>query len=281
MAIGQLVRLGWLTDPAHDLNAAIECFLTYCQAKNLSPNTVQYYAYRLGSFRRYVEEHASSSATSEITRQVIRDFVTAEIENCSPSTANHSVTTLRAFFGFLVREGYLVESPMVGVEKVRQKRTLINTFATEQIEAILASCGKDFVGVRDKAVILMLFDTGLRVSELCGLTLADVSWTDQQLLVLGKGNVERRVGFGQAARQALAQYTARRGELETDAVFVTCCGEPLNRHRAAEIVKKRCKMAGIAGLRCSPHTLRHTFAVTYLRDGGDLFSLQKILGTAI
>jgi integrase/recombinase XerD len=278
MAVGELIRLGALNDPTRNLSAAIECFLTYCRAKNLSENTLVYYGYRLEAFRRYVEQQDSGLATAEITRPFIRDFVRSEIEARSPSTANHSVTALRAFFGFLAREGFLTDNPMIGVEKVRQKRALISTFATEQIEAMLASCGKDFLGVRDKALILMLFDMGLRVSELCGLKLADVSWSDQQVLVLGKGNRERTVGFGQASRQALAQYVARRGELKTDAAFVTCFGDPLNRHRAAEIVRKRCKMAGVTGLRCSPHTIRHTFAVSYLRGGGDLFSLQKILG---
>ena len=278
LAATELIRLGTLNDPARNLNAAIECFLTYCEAKNLSENTLAYYGYRLATFRRYVEQQDSGLATVEITRRLIRDFVRSEIEACSASTANHSVTTLRAFFGFLTSDGYLADNPMTGVEKVRQKRALINTFTTEQIEALLASCDKDFLGVRDNALILMLFDTGLRVSELCGLRLGDISWSDQQVLVLGKGNRERRVGFEQAARQALAQYVARRGELKTDVVFVTCFGDPLNRHRAAEIVKKRCEMAGVSGVRCSPHTIRHTFAVSYLRDGGDLFSLQKILG---
>ena len=91
-------------------------------------------------------------ATIEITRQIIRDFVTAQIEKCSPSTANHSVTTLRVFFAFLVREGFLIVNPMDGVEKVRQKRALIKIFTTAQIEMIIATCGRDFLGVRDGTI---------------------------------------------------------------------------------------------------------------------------------
>lgn len=155
---------------------------------------------------------------------------------------------------------------------------MINTFSLEQIYAVLVTCGRDFVGVRDRALIMMLMDCGLRASEAAGLDLDNVHWTECTLLAMGKGSRERVVPFGQATRKALTNYTFRRGDLDTNALFLSTLGCQMDRHRIWDIVGERCARAGITGVRCSPHTLRHSFAVSYLRNGGDVFSLQKMLG---
>lgn len=275
MAGAQVIRISGLTPLADSLESATEGFLNYCRSRNLSENTVSYYRYRLESFGRYLEGNAPGTAPKDMTPQLIRAFLAKE---SSPATANHSVITMRAFFNFLVNDGFLSESPMHGVDKLKRKTTVIDTFTFEQVEAVLRTCGKDFVGMRDRAAILVLLDCGLRVSELCGLTLDDISWNEQTMMVLGKGDKERVVPFGQNTRQALTQYLARRPELGTRAFFVTCYVQPLDRYRMREVIQGRCSTAGITGLRCSPHTFRHTFAVQYLRNGGDVFSLQKMLG---
>ncbi len=280
MPVGQAIRISSATDLADNVTAAVDAFVIYGQAKNLSPNTLLYYQYRLRAFRDYLDRHAVSSAPKDITPRVIREFINDEIQRRSPSTANHSVTTLRAFFGFLVDDGFLDSNVMNGVKKVRCRKPLIETFTLEQLEAILATCDKSFVGVRDQAIILVLFDTGIRASELCGLTLDDVSWTEQTMTVLGKGDRERVVSFGKATRQALALYLARRGDVETDRLLISVYADPIDRHRLRRIIRARCERVGVTGVRCSPHTFRHTFAVTYLRNGGDVFSLQRLLGHA-
>lgn len=278
MAKSQVVRIDSFVSPAEDMTAAVQSFLSYCRAKNLSPNTLAYYNYRLKSFLQYLDEQKSDTAPSDITPQLIRAFVTSENTIHSASTANHSITALKAFFRYLALDGFIDTDPMASVQKIRQRREIIQTFSTDQIQAIFKTCQNDFQGIRDRAIIMTLFDCGLRASELCGLSTRDISWGEHTLLVLGKGDKQRVVPFGQATRQAIAQYASRRGQLETDALFVTCYGDPLNRFRLNEIIVRRCKSAGIDGVRCSPHTFRHTFAVSYLRAGGDVFSLQKILG---
>jgi site-specific recombinase XerD len=276
MALAQVVRLQ--ISPAESLPAALSSFLAHCKAKNLSSKTLDYYTYRLRAFEEYLESNGLSVTPDCVTRDMCRGFVTSEMEAHSLATANHSVTTLRAFFNYLVDEGFLPASPMNGLKKLRAGRRLVNTFSTEQVEALLATCEKSFVGARDRAAIMMLFDCGLRVSELCGLVLDDISWSEQTLFVTGKGDKDRLVSFGESTRRALVRYLDRRGDLETKAVFVTSLAEPLTRFRVAKIIKARCARANITGVRCSPHTLRHTFAVSYLRSGGDVFSLQKLLG---
>jgi integrase/recombinase XerC len=257
------------------LAAAIESFLATCRARNLSPNTCEYYTYRLRAFRTYLEADTPPDA---ITADVIRDFLSFELERNSPTTAQHSYCALRAFFAYLESEGFVSDNPMTRVAKPKRKQSVIPTLNQSQVEALLATCGRDFYGVRDRAIILTLIDCGLRVSELVTLKLDDVDLLRQTLLVLGKGNKERLVPFGNTVKQALASYIARRGDLETDVLFVGHLGEPMTRHAVRWMLRIRGKEAGITGVRLSPHTLRHTFAVSYLRAGGDTFSLQKILG---
>ena len=278
MELGQVVRIAALTDPAGNIHAAIESFLLFCRAKNLADQTINYYYYRLQAFQRYLEGQAPDTMPQDIMPQLIREFLADELERNSPSTVNHSVIALRVFFNYLVGEGYLARNPMENIQKVRCKKALIETFSRDQVEAVLATCGKDFLGVRDRAIIMSLFDCGLRASELCGLTLDDISWDDQTLRVLGKGDKERIVPFGQAAKYALMQYAGRRAQVASRFFFVNCYSGEMDRYRVRDIVKARCKQAGVTGVRCSPHTLRHTFAVEYLRAGGDPFVLQKVLG---
>jgi site-specific recombinase XerD len=218
--------------------------------------------------------------SESITPDVVREFLASEQERVSAMTAAHSYITLRAFFRFLLREEWLDTNPMEKVEKVRVPRKVIGTFTSEQVQQMLAACnGRSFNGLRLRAIILTLLDCGLRVSELCGLSPEDASWDSQTLRVMGKGSRERVVPFGEAARQALVAYCARRGELHRqERLFVTVYGDALDRHEAHRLVSNCGRKAGVTGVRCSPHTFRHTCAVMYLRNGGDAFSLQRLLG---
>lgn len=259
----------------YDLDAAVTSFLAYCRSKNLSSKTIDYYAARLLALKRFT----GSRPPADMTASHVREFLTHEKETNSPATANHSLCTLRVFFGFLYAEGFLESNPIAGLSRLKATKRVVETFSPEQIEAVLKTCGRDFLGVRDRAVILTLLDTGARVSELCSMELEDVLWEERSLRVLGKGAKERLVPFGQGVRQALTSYLAVRTEnLPMRALFVTQYGDPLDRHRVREVVKKRGEQAGVKGVRLSPHTLRHTCAVSYLRAGGDTFTLQLLLG---
>jgi len=127
-------------------------------------------------------------------------------------------------------------------------------------------------------MILVLLDCGLRVSELVGVQLQDIDWADQTIRVLGKGNKERVVPFGQGTKSALTAWLTKRASLETESLWCNHYGEPMRRWRVRDMLTDRGAKAGITGVRCSPHTLRHTCAVSYLRAGGDLLTLQRLLG---
>ena len=131
-------------------------------------------------------------------------------------------------------------------------------------------------------MILVLLDTGLRASELVGLAVSDVNLDDGLLKVYGKGNKERVVPIGARVQRALWKYLQRHRPQPANPLcpilFLTASGRPITVDRLRTIIKKYASKAGIEGVRCSPHTFRHTFAVSYLRNGGDIFSLQRILG---
>jgi integrase/recombinase XerD len=266
--------------PREELAEAVQSFCRRCRARNLADETIRFYRTRLEAFTRYLETSGAMVAPKDVTAALVRDFLAAQNELLSPAAAHHARATLSAFFRFLVREEAIAENPMLRVEKVRVPRKVVETFTPAHIEAMLAACNaRSFNGIRLRAVILTLLDCGLRVSELCGLTLEDVSWDEGTLRVMGKGSKERVVPFGEATRQALMAYVSKRGRVPGQgALFVTCYGDPMNRHEAHRLLSECGKRAGVSGVRCSPHTFRHTCAVMYLRNGGDAFTLQKLLG---
>jgi site-specific recombinase XerD len=265
--------------PQEPLRDALEVFYQRGRARNLSPSTQRFYRTRLEAFARYLQGQELELTLEQLTPTVIRDFLAAERERVSAMTANHSYVALRACCRFLLSEEILSVNPMEKVEKVRVPRKMIEIFSPAQIEALLHQGGRDFNGARLRAIVLVLLDCGLRVSEFCGLDHEHISWDERTLRVMGKGRRERVVPFGEAARDALFLYLSKRGKLlGQEAVFVTCYGDRLTRHEAHRIISEAGRRAGLTGVRCSPHTFRHTCAVMYLRNGGDAFSLQKLLG---
>lgn len=126
--------------------------------------------------------------------------------------------------------------------------------------------------------MLLLLDTGLRISEAMNIRLKDIDRANSSVTVMGKGSKERTVHFGQTVRRALSQYLERRGDLETDYLFVTEYGDPMQQRMAQQQITRYGALAKIQGVRISPHTFRHTFAKNWIVNGGDVFSLQKMLG---
>lgn len=280
MAQSNVVRLPQVNTLSTDMDAAIAGFLNYCKSKNLATRTIEYYGTRLTAFTRWSAETHPGLTPESITQQVVRDFVTAETERSSQSLGQHAYTALKAFLTFLYRDGFIPSHPMERVAKPKAPKKVLPTFRLEQIDSVIGACNpKTFTGSRDRAILFVLTDCGLRASELCGLATDDVDWSGQTMLIRhAKGSKERVVPFGQATRQALSAYMARRGELDSRALFVTVYGEGFDHFRLRHIIMRRCETAKISGIRCSPHTFRHTMAVSYLRNGGDVFSLQKLLG---
>lgn len=201
-----------------------------------------------------------------------------------PSTVHTYYCCLRAFVNFCLAEGLIEETPLKNVKAPRVPNDQVQPFTAGQILELLSAARQSRTPERDTAIISLLADTGMRVSELCGLTVGDFDRMGGELSVLGKGNKRRQVYMGAAARRALWRY------VETDRKHAQP-GEPLlvgvggNRRGTGMtpsgvfwVVQAVGEKAGIRGIRCSPHTLRHYFAVSFLRGGGNLFELQQLMG---
>jgi site-specific recombinase XerD len=190
--------------------------------------------------------------------------------------------SIRAFWSWLVSEEIIDTNPFSKLRIPKPPRKVMATFSPYQIESLLGAMNGSTEGYRNMVIVLTLLDTGLRVNELTNLKVENV-WLEEGLIkVLGKGNKERLVPIGKQIRKMLwryiNQYRPEPARPNLDNLFLTRDGRPLTKNRVDSIMKRYGKMAGLVGTRCSPHTLRHTFAINFLRNDGDVFSLQKILG---
>ncbi|NQT71926.1 MAG: tyrosine-type recombinase/integrase [Chloroflexi bacterium] len=201
----------------------------------------------------------------------------------SGHTINAYGRGLQTFFNWLMAEDFITENPFHRIKIPRAPQKLIPAFSESQLQQLFAviDTGQP-IGYRNHTMLLVLLDTGLRVSELTGLCLSDVSIEQGTLRVWGKGNKERTVPLGrQSARQVwryISHHRPRPAMARVDQVFLTRDGRPVTIDRVQMMMMRYGRQAGLRGVRCSPHTLRHTAAINFLRNGGDVFSLQRLLG---
>jgi integrase/recombinase XerD len=199
-----------------------------------------------------------------------------------PRTIHTYYGHLRTFFEWLVSEGYIDASPMLRINAPVFRKDQVQPFTEEQVVALLHAARRSQHPRRDEAIVLFLLDTGVRATELCGLRMKSLDIDNRRCTVLGKGNFQRTVYFGRTTAKALWQYIREDGRDPDQSIFVgdrgTRSGEALTRSGLLQLIVRLGKAAGIQATRCSPHTFRHTFAVNWLRGGGNAFSLQQMLG---
>lgn len=202
-------------------------------------------------------------------------------------------STLRAFFNWCVREGELSESPMERIDTPIDRPDQVQPFTDEQLKALKDAAVRtrkgrgrmvDAAERRDEALFFVLLDTGMRASELCSLTVGDVDLPSMEIRIQeGKGGKARTVPIQKTTRQALYYYLRGQSAEGLNAPLFPSArgsgvGDFLTRRGLALIVARWGKSAKVSRARCSPHTFRHTFAINYLRNGGDIFTLKTILG---
>ena len=189
------------------------------------------------------------------------------------------LSTLRSFFKFLVREGFLKNNPLLSVASPKIEKHL-PSFLTEEetVRLIEASCPKNESGLRDRAILETFYSSGLRISELVGLNLDDVDFIGGIIKVRGKGKKERIVPVGDKALQSLREYLNKRKK-QTQSLFLNKRGTRITDRGVRGIVAKYIRISGMKQ-RISPHTLRHSFATHLLNRGADLRTVQELLGHA-
>ena len=220
-----------------------------------------------------------------VTAATIREFlVTLHNRNYSRATTARKLATLRSFYKFLVRRGYLQSSPVAVIRTPKQEKRLPKFLEIEQIIALFDAPDRTtLLGLRDWAMLEVMYSTGVRVSELVGLDVTDVDFDEAILHIRGKGRRERLAPAGQQALDAIRQYTAKRGQpkpgesVDQQALFVNKSGQRLSTRSVRRKLDKYLAQANLDPS-ISPHTLRHTFATHMLNKGADLRSVQELLG---
>ncbi len=250
------------------LGRAVELFLGAKAAEGVSPRTTEWY--RMIT-TRLVRALGAERAVDRLDPAELRAWLVELRTTLAPVSVAGYVRTLRVLGNWLAAEGLAHSAALRGLRRPRVPHKVIEPVADDVLRRLLAICS-----VRDRAIVLLMIDTGLRMSEVAGLRLGDLR-PDGTLKVRGKGSKERIVPVGSTARQAIVRYLGQRGPGRSDeALFLGRRGE-LGPRGIAQLLRRLKTRVGVTG-RLSPHSLRHTFARSYLVNGGDVFSLQRILG---
>jgi integrase/recombinase XerD len=249
--------------------------------EGLSRNTLAAYRRDLSLFGEWLT--AKGRTLQGASETDINGYFAARHSDSKATTANRRLTVLRRYFRWALRERMIDADPTLKLEAAKQPLRVPKTMTESQVEALLAAPDVDTpLGLRDRAMLEVIYASGLRVSELVGLKTFHLGMNEHVLRVMGKGNKERLVPFGQEARDWIVRYLAEArpkilGEQQTEDLFVTARGAGMTRAMFWVIVKKYAKAAGITSP-LSPHTLRHAFATHLLNHGADLRAVQMLLG---
>jgi len=199
-----------------------------------------------------------------------------------PVTVKDYYVNLRCLFNWLVADGVLDASPLEKIPKPKVRAEQVQPFTQEQIEALRKAARSSTNPKRDEAIVLFLYDTGVRASELCGLKLQDLDLSSRHASVLGKGNKKRLVYFSRETGKVLCNYLRGRKREPHEPVFTsasgTLAGQALTRSGLLQLIERLGKVAGIKAMKVSPHVFRHSAAIQLLRNGCDVYSLMSLMG---
>ena len=257
--------------------------------RGLSSNTSDGYIRDLRHFADFLGETDDTdgnppdySAISDITGENLHEFLASLHDiGLAPSSQARTVAALRSFFHFLLSENLIESDPTLLIESPKVGRTLPDLLTVEEIDAMIGAIPPDKEeSPRNRAIIEMLYGSGLRVSELCDLRISRISMTDVMAIIEGKGAKQRIVPISPAAIQCISEYLPLRPEPKPgadDILFLNRRGNGLTRVMIFLIIKQLAQDAGIRK-KVSPHTLRHSFATHLLEGGANLRAIQQMLG---
>jgi integrase/recombinase XerC len=256
----------------------IDKFINYLKIeKNASKHTITNYSIDLAAFSLFLGEKDVSAVDHLALRRFLAEM---RAKNYSKRTVARKLASLRSFFKFLYREGYIKSNPITAISSPKLDKKLPKFLdVAKMTKLILAPDTKTESGLRDRAILESLYSTGIRVSELVGLDVSDVDFISGVIKVLGKGSKERMVPIGDEAIAALRKYLGKRSKSVKDkeAVFLNNHGRRLTDRSVRRVIDKYIHSCSIEE-KISPHSLRHSFATHLLDKGADLRSVQELLG---
>lgn len=274
-----------------DDRVLIDAFLERAWSElGLADNTLSGYRLDLDAFARWLAALQQASGLIDCRRDQLYDYLASRAEKggktgrgFSPRSNARLLSALRHFYRLLQRDGRISEDPTLLVDAPKLPRSLPKALAEAEVEGLLHAPAETPLGLRDRAMLELMYATGLRVTELVGLRTDQVNLRQGVLRVTGKGGKERLVPVGEEAAHWLRRYVAESRALllkgtRVDALFVTSRRAAMSRQMFWILVKKHALRAGISSKRISPHVLRHSFATHLLNHGADLRALQMLLG---
>ena len=263
-----------------------DSFLKYLAAeRNYSSATIQSYAKDLSMFQEFLEEQNPDASWTAVEAEDVREWVIylMDEQKMAASSVNRRLSAMRSFYKYLRRVGRVSINPMEKVVAPKKKRPLPYYVRESEMDRLLELTAEDrsFKGIRDRLVLMMFYETGIRRAELLGMTDASVDLVTKQIKVTGKRNKQRIIPFGEELESEIKAYQIAReetlGQRTFPALFVTEKGTAMNEKQVSKIVKENLSKVTTIKKR-SPHVLRHSFATAMLNNKADLTSIQKLLG---
>lgn len=272
------------TSRSHLLEQAASLFEQYLiTEKRASSQTVNNYRRDIAKLLRYCEDHAIETP-AEIDAFHIRQCVgLLHKDSLSPRSCQRWLSATRSFFNLLIKKKQLKHNPCEGIKAPKASKPLPKTLDTDQVGQLLNGIGDTFIGARDSAILELMYSSGLRLSELTGLNMHDIDWSDKSVIVTGKGNKSRQLPVGRFAIKSLKQWLPWREKHLKDhaepAVFISNKGQRLGQ-RSVQLRLKALSVSQHMDQSVNPHMLRHSFASHLLESSGDLRAVQELLGHA-
>jgi len=275
-------QIGFLSGLDHliargDLGGQLKAFLLSCRVDELSPRTLGDYEQKIGRFV-YFAFSLKVTQPNKVTANHVRMFLLKCQETCIPYSVRDYYGCVKRFFNWMISEGVLKSNPMAPIRRPKVPEKLIQPFKPEHINELLYLCsGTNLLSLRNQAIILIYYDTGLRLSEISKIQLKDIDFDREIIKVMGKGAKERVVRVGKRTQKTMLRYLLMRKD-NYPCLWVSEEGRPMHVYGIQSMIKRLGYAAKFNDVRCSSHTFRHSFGTQCLRNGATVKEVQDLLG---
>jgi site-specific recombinase XerD len=260
-------------------------FFLRCYSMSLSVKTIKSYECLLNLFKQYLDSKNITNLEL-ITKEDMQEYLVYLSQRIRKVSVRDYYITINAFFNYLLKSGYLTANPLKDVKKPKPAKRIIRTFTPQEVKSILSVWDKnEFLGFRNYTMMSLLFSTGIRKQELLNICNEDLYLETNMVKIIGKGDKQRNIPLTPLLREILVKYLkVRMAYIDEHSynnpryMFISHTGRRLKASGVNSIFSKVKSACGITGERVSSHTFRHTFAKFFLLNGGDVFTLQRLMG---